>query len=144
MSTPIQEVKPDLKKTLIPKNTFWKILNSWWIVLCFGIGLTSWVSFLYIGYKTNQRKWLLSSLGYFIAMIITFIMLFALDKEKSHIGGLFAVIVTLVSVVHAFIVRKEYLFRLEAIQNLPGGEDAVLKEKIFKEYASKSEGGSHK
>jgi DNA uptake protein ComE-like DNA-binding protein len=121
-----------------PKGTFWKIRKSWWILLTFTIVL-NWIAFFVIGFKVKHKKWKLYGALYSIPFILT--MAFGERYETSDwqwdligfslVGGWIA------SMIHAFRIRKEYLYRLEAIELREPYEDYKLRRQIQSEYGVK-------
>ena len=124
--------------TTTPKGKFWKVRKSWWILLTFTV-MFNWVAFFIIGFKVNHKKWKMYGALY----SIPFILLMAIgDRYESNdwqwdlmgtslLGGWIA------SMIHAFRIRKEYLFRLEAIELREPYEDYKLRGKIQSEYGVK-------
>ena len=102
----------------------WERLHSFWMLWTLPFGFTSWIAFLYIGVRTRQSRWLLWGTLYF-ALFIAFAVsepLFGRHSEISEaIVGLF-IVSWIVSVVHAFSVRLDYLMKLENSSDeiLPG------------------------
>lgn len=141
----------------------WELLNSLWIILTFTY-FTNWLAFIYIGITGRNRRWILYGVLYLLPFFITnIVMSFYVDpsmiNERGEVtnsfvnmtGSLF-MIPWLVSIGHAFYVRKEYLWRLkslkqvEAVEELhfqrrlkemKNAEDRNLRRKINKEYKDK-------
>ena len=97
----------------------WEWLQSWFIVLTFPYILLSWAAFFYAGLRGGQIKWHLAGLVYLGGLVGLFIMLDrypdAAERPEWFDGvmwGSFAL--WLVSIVHAFLIRKEFLVRLDA------------------------------
>jgi hypothetical protein len=120
------------------KGTFWKIRKSWWILFTFTI-MFNWIAFFIIGSKVKHKKWKMYGALYSIPFIL--LMVFG-DRYETNdwqwdlvgfslIGGWIA------SMIHAFRIRKEYLFRLEAIELREPYEDYKLRGQIQSEYGVK-------
>jgi DNA uptake protein ComE-like DNA-binding protein len=110
----------------------WERKNSRWIIASFF--LFGFAGFFYIGSKAKQKKWIIAGSLY----AILFAIVFLLQYINNEIGGkiyiyysAISMVYYVCSIVHSFLVRKEYLLRLEAIQIT--GKDS-LKEKIQHEY----------
>jgi hypothetical protein len=121
-----------------PKGTFWKIRKSWWILFTFTI-MFNWIAFFIIGSKVKHKKWKMYGALY----SIPFILLMAIgDRYESSdwqwdILGLSLIGGWIASMIHAFRIRKEYLFRLEAIELREPYEDYKLRGQIHSEYGVK-------
>jgi DNA uptake protein ComE-like DNA-binding protein len=124
--------------TTTPKGTFWKIRKSWWILFTFTI-MFNWIAFFIIGSKVKHKKWKMYGALY----SIPFILLMAIgDRYESSdwqwdILGLSLIGGWIASMIHAFRIRKEYLFRLEAIELREPYEDYKLRGQIHSEYGVK-------
>jgi len=101
------------------KSTTWEIVNSLWILPCFFIGLLSWASFIYIGRRVAKRKYVLWGIVYTIPVIAISIGVSASEHAGDpyydmvdDIAGLVFFISWIASILHAFIIRKEYLVLL--------------------------------
>jgi hypothetical protein len=114
------------------KGKRWEILHSWWIVLTFTLGFFNWVAFLYIGFRAKQRKWILWGLFY----SISFVMMILFDSQgrlPTWLQNLmFFLIVGLgiISILRAFLVRRGYLVRLEAVQREASEKESALKQHL--------------
>lgn len=121
-----------------PKGTFWKIRKSWWIVLTFTV-MFNWLAFFIIGFKVKHRKWQMFGLLYSIPFILLMVFEGRYDTSEwqwdvmgfALLGGWIA------SMIHAFRIRKEYLYRLEAIELREPYEDYKLRGQIQAEYGVK-------
>jgi hypothetical protein len=115
----------------------WEISHSLWIGWTFTLGFFNWVAFFYIGIRAKHRRWLLWGLFY----AIPFILAMATADRPAFDGwvGDLVVVLTLVlgviSIIHAFRVRKEYLLRLEALQRGVPERDAALRDRVDAEFA---------
>lgn len=120
------------------KGRRWEILHSLWVGWTFTLGFFNWIAFFYVGLRAKQRKWILWGLLYSTPFIVE---MFVLDSETrdSTLGNLtiaLQLILAVVSIIHAFKIRKEYLLRLEALQRARKAMDreATLKRRIEAEY----------
>ncbi|WP_424356366.1 ComEA family DNA-binding protein [Methanobacterium sp. MBAC-LM] len=124
------------------KGTLWELTHSLWILWTLAFGFLSWVSFFYIGFRTKQRKWILWGLIYSSSAITAMLIgptadysimvpedSWIMDLQIFYFFGLW-----LISIFHAFWVRKEYLLRLEAISDPEIRDEAYLKRKYAMEY----------
>jgi len=101
------------------KSLLWQLAHSWWILLTFTF-LFNGIAFFYIGSKVKNKRWSMFGAVYsfpFIFMIIAAIidpefgLIATIAVSSIYVGGLS-------SMVHAFIIRKEFLIRLEGQQYL--------------------------
>ena len=78
-----------------------KIKNSWWVVLSFIIFLNG-LGFLYIGFKHNNRNWILEGIAYEFPWFFYFVV-FAIYgvSVPSTLMITFAVILMLISVIRS-------------------------------------------
>lgn len=124
--------------TTTSKGQRWEILHSLWIFWTFTLGFFNWVAFVYIGYRTRQRKWILWGSLYSVPFVL--LIVFA---DTTNSGSLvlnltvpFLFVLGVVSLVHAFKVRMEYLIRLEALQSREADRIAALRREIKREYSA--------
>ncbi|WML33265.1 helix-hairpin-helix domain-containing protein [Clostridium sp. OS1-26] len=103
----------------------WEILNSLWILFTFTLAFFNWIGFFYIGYKTKCKKWIFSGLIY----SIPFILAIAAGINNSFTAGL-TIILGIIGIVHAFMIRTEYLIRLDAIKRGKVLSDSEVKKII--------------
>ena len=121
-----------------PKGTFWKIRKSWWILFTFTI-MFNWIAFFIIGSKVKHKKWKMYGALY----SIPFILLMAIGDRYSTIDWQWDIVGFallggwIASMIHAFRIRKEYLYRLEAIELREPYEDYKLRGQIQAEYGVK-------
>jgi len=121
--------------TSTPRGIFWRVRNSWWILLPFTI-LFNWIAFFIIGYKVKHKKWSIYGGIYSIPFILLIVLGTPYDTTQwqwdvigySLFGGAIA------SIIHAFRIRKEYLFRLEAVELRKPEEEKRLRGQIELEY----------
>ena len=118
------------------KGKKWEILNSLWIIWSFVFGL-NYAGFFWIGYRTKQKKWVLFGCLYLV-------LGFAVPMYASGAsvkGTLLSTILMLiwfgswvVSAIHSFLSRKEYLLRREAIVNGKKAAELAFRQNIQNEY----------
>ncbi len=80
----------------------WELRNSAWVLLSF-VGL-AWIGFFIIGKQAQNKKWLMVGGIYAAILIITFFLV-----AKWDIFVYIWMIVVLASIIHSFIVRKQFL-----------------------------------
>ncbi len=83
----------------------WWWRHSIWIVLTFTVGFFNWLAFLYIGVRARRVAWLLASLGYLIPITLT---VAAIGSSYLGVAIGFQLLMSGVSVMHAFIARPRY------------------------------------
>ncbi len=113
----------------------WELFHSLWVGWTFTLGLFSWVAFFYIGLRARRIRWVLWGLLYFVVF-----MLFAVpngndpDSEiaRATVGPM--IVAGFISVVHAFLVRTDYLLRLENRMQEAAETDARLRRRLEGEY----------
>ncbi|WP_102026760.1 ComEA family DNA-binding protein [Salirhabdus sp. Marseille-P4669] len=97
---------------ITPFGKRWEIRHSIWMIWLFGIaGLTSFISFLYIGSRMKKVKWNIAALIYFICMAQYFF--YGGDYDIDHIIFEISLVIALaawvISIIHGFNARREYL-----------------------------------
>lgn len=94
------------------KSKAWRLLQSWWIVLSF-IPLLPWLPFLYIAARTKKNSWAVWSLVYAIPNFIFFFTDYPHESSAYDMVLAASMMSTVVAIIHSFVIRKEYLNRLE-------------------------------
>src|SRR5215211_3083571 len=97
------------------KDKRWELLHSLWIAWTFTLGFFSWVAFAYIGLRAKHTRWILWALFYATPLIL-FAITVQVTNRWTNLTLSATVVLGVVSVIHAFLVRKEYLLRLELLQ----------------------------
>ncbi|WP_026688556.1 hypothetical protein [Alteribacter aurantiacus] len=93
-------------------STGWKIRHSlyflWFLTVFF-----FFIAFLHIGLRTRNKRWMLYSLLYFLPLLVSFIF-FILDVLPTLEYMLFLLFFVglVLGLVHAIVIRKEYLHAL--------------------------------
>jgi hypothetical protein len=94
------------------KSKEWRLLQSWWIVLSF-IPLLPWLPFLYIAARTKKNSWAVWSLVYAIPNFIFFFTDYPYESSAYDMVLAASMMSTVVAIIHSFVIRKDYLNRLE-------------------------------
>jgi len=115
------------------KSAWRRLLQSWWILLTFTL-LFNWIPFLYIAGRTRNKRWAIWGLVYAIPFMLTMADMFPDGSAADDNVSTAVLIGCLISMIHAFSIRKEFLLRLEARQLSARGEDEALIRKIEAEY----------
>ncbi len=129
------------------KNSIWRLTHSLWILWTLPFGLSSWISFFYIGIRVRQMKWIISGLIYTIPLIIgmligptsDYLIIISGNSGLSDLQYGFIIVIWIVSMIHAFLVRNEYLIRLEVIKEAKNTPDKYLRSKYAQEYFGNKE-----
>ena len=123
------------------KGPRWEILHSLWIAWTFTLGFFNWVAFFYIGVRAKQLKWILWGLFYAIPFILAmaFATSPAFDGWVGDIIVALIIILGIIGIIHAFRIRKEYLLRLEALQQRTTSNESALRSRIDAESAERKQ-----
>ncbi len=116
------------------RNSQWEWLHSFWILWTFVLGYFGWVAFLWIGFRTRQKKWLLIAPVYLLPLVINLNVSLTDPGLVPNLATMFWLVMWAASVIHAFRVRKEYLLRLKAMRGLEEREEDDLQRRIEAEY----------
>lgn len=88
----------------------WGILNSWWIILTFvPFGLTSFIAFLYVGFKAKELQWKILGCAYLSLVIVFF------NVPLTDIWLAVFLLSWIFSVIYAFKIRSIYLGYLQGL-----------------------------
>ena len=102
------------ERSITPYGRRWEWWHSLWIGWALlTVGMFSWASFLYAGLRGRGRSWLLWAAAYATPWVP--LIVFTEDKpgwDGLDYAFLYLTIVWLVSSVHAFLIRPEYLRRI--------------------------------
>ena len=102
------------------KGKDWRLRHSLWIAWTFALSFFSWLAFLYVGARTQRLRWKLWGLAYGVPP--AFVILIPNDTAGADNSWLMNFFISLTvgcglaSIIHAFLIRREYLLRLEMIQ----------------------------
>ncbi|WHX48977.1 helix-hairpin-helix domain-containing protein [Paenibacillus woosongensis] len=89
------------------------IAASWWVAATFvPLGLTSFVAFLYAGVRVKNHVWRNFGFMYLGLLIGAFMM------SGSGVGASIVFTMWIVSIIHAFTIRQDYLVQLAAIKEM--------------------------
>lgn len=122
--------------SLTGRGKGWEWFQSWYILLTLPFGLTHYLAFLYTGFRTRNWLWLGMGAAYFGLFV------FAIQQANKFAAGeawddkmaALWFVPWLVSIVHAFIIRKKFLLTLDAhMQNQVVADDR-LRTKIHADY----------
>lgn len=94
----------------------WELLHSLWIGWTFALGFFSWLAFAYIGLRARHPRWLLWAAFYASPLILFTVFTVNMPQSWADVTLSATVVLGIVSVVHALLIRKEYLLRLDLIQ----------------------------
>lgn len=122
------------------KGIGWELIQSWYIVLTFvPFNGTSFLAFFYLWLRGKKITWLLAGLIHLASISV---LMWAANKYPDNkarpewfdytfwqAGGLW-----LLAMVHAFLLRKEFLLRIEASSEKERDDDSALRTKIQKQY----------
>jgi DNA uptake protein ComE-like DNA-binding protein len=102
------------------RGTKWNILNSWWVLTTLGLGLTSWAGFVYAGAAARKRSWTIWGIIYTLPLLIVAVgtVLEHTKYKDSWINGLLGgmiIIIWVFSIIHALVIRRDFLVRREAV-----------------------------
>ncbi|MBU5468595.1 helix-hairpin-helix domain-containing protein [Virgibacillus sp. MSJ-26] len=109
-----------MSKSITPLGRKWEMANSIWMIWLFvPFGFTFFISFLHIGVRARQLKWLIAGFIYFGIVMNVFIIadtkLSDTLYEDISYGLLF--FSWSIGIAHAFLVRRKYLvIRAERIR----------------------------
>jgi hypothetical protein len=94
----------------------WEWRHSLWLLWTFTLGFFGWLAFAYIGIRGRHSRWILWAVFYATPLI--FFATFAVNVSQVWVNATlsFNALLSVVSIVHAFLVRKEYLLRLDLIK----------------------------
>lgn len=116
------------------KGKKWEILNSLWIVWSFVIFL-NYIGFFWIGKRAKQKKWILFGFLYFIIVFLEFLIpMYNLTEDMTVLKGIIELIwfvSWILSIIHSFWIRQEYLVRREAVINNQGTYNVAFREKVL-------------
>lgn len=112
----LSESTNDLHNKESQKSGKWRFINSLWIGFTFTLGFLNWMSFLYVGIHVRRIKWIICAIIY--AIPITFGLLSTShgpfpNKFILNFSALLILFMGVISIIHAFMIRNEYLIRLE-------------------------------
>ncbi len=98
----------------------WEWRHSLWLLWTFTLGLFGWLAFAYIGIRGRHPRWLLWAAFYATPVIFFAVIASTVSQSWANATLNFNALFSVVSIVHAFLVRKEYLLRLDLIERETG------------------------
>ncbi|GGG07917.1 hypothetical protein [Paenibacillus aceti] len=99
----------------------WETLQSWWILLTlFPLGVASFLSFLYIGLRVKNWRWIIYGLVYLGGAIAVF-------ATSEGVSAIIAITLWIVSIIHAIKVRSAFLIQLDVYKS---GEKSREQQRI--------------
>jgi hypothetical protein len=118
----------------------WELLHSLWMAWTLTFGLLSWVAFLYIGFRTRRIRWLVWGAVYLAAFAV-YMSAKPGSETQLVLTGLM-VVIGVVSVVHAFAIRGDYLARLENRMREVADTDERARRRLEPELKTRTESPS--
>jgi hypothetical protein len=109
------------KRISTSRGKAWERRHSLWILWTFALGFFSWLAFAYIGIRARHPRWLLWAVLYASPLIFFAVVSVGVSQAWSDATLNFNVLLGIVSIVHAFLIRKEYLLRLDLIKRERSG-----------------------
>lgn len=113
-------------KEITVRGKKWERKNSLWVIWSF-FGFSS-ISFLNIGIKAKEKKWIITGIIYFVVLWGGMIIVGDMPGKAGEILADAMMILYIVSIVHPFLVRKSYLKKYDMI--LKNNEVELEHEKI--------------
>lgn len=104
------------KQSVTVRGKAWERKNSLWIIwsffACAGVG------FLMTGKKIKEKKWIIIGIAYLVALWVGFGILGSLGEgTAAEAVGIILDIIYIGSIVHCFIVKNQYLKKLDLVMN---------------------------
>ncbi|WP_462410813.1 ComEA family DNA-binding protein [Neobacillus sp. Marseille-QA0830] len=118
-----------------PKGTIWRVRHSLWMLFTFTF-IFNWIGFFIIGRKARHKKWSMYGALYTIPFILLCVFgeRYSTNAWQWDLIGYSMIGGGIISIIHAFRIRKEYFYRLEAIEMRRPEEDRRLRGQIQAEY----------
>jgi DNA uptake protein ComE-like DNA-binding protein len=124
--------------SITSKGKAWEWRHSLWMGWTFlTFGLFGWIAFMHIGIRVKQRKWVLWGFVYLVPFIVL-----TLPNPPAVLLNSLLVVGWIASTVHAFLVRREYLMRLEAIQQGKVYTGVAARQRTDAEYGTNAQTAS--
>ena len=131
--------------SITKKGKKWEILNSLWIIWTFTWVFNS-VAFFWISLRAKHKKWILFGWLY---LLLGFVPMYfsgeiinnnfsdsARWKQFADILGYISLVSCIVSIIHAFLIRKSYLVRREYVIDNAEKLNEEFREKILRQAAN--------
>jgi hypothetical protein len=93
------------------------------------------VAFIYIWLRVRRIRWILWGTVYFAIIMVFAILPFESKYAETSVGLM--VVAGFISIVHAFLVRDDYLVRLENRMHKAAEEEAGTRSRLEEEYRSR-------
>lgn len=112
---------------------------AWMTPLAFPFGWAAWASFLYVGLRVRQTRWVAAGAVYLL-VVIGAIAAIAVDPNEeggfgTGVGTVISLVLWAVAAIHAFVIRKEFVRRLELRARV---EDHELDRRIAADLVASS------
>lgn len=100
--------------------------NAYIALTFFIMGWLSWAAFVYVGVRVRHRKWIVAGAIYF-AITTVWTLLLGLGEGEAEevftsIGAILCFSMWAASIVHAFVIRKEFGRRLDLRLRVEDGQ----------------------
>src|SRR5690625_7466079 len=109
-----------MSKSITPLGRKWEMANSIWMIWLFvPFGFTFFISFLHIGVRARQLKWLIAGFIYFGIVMNVFIIADTKLSDTLYVDISYGLLFFswCIGIAHAFLVRRKYLvIRAERIR----------------------------
>lgn len=116
------------------KGLRWEILHSFFLVWNF-VPLVYWIPIAWIGLRVRKWLWVLAAALYATPTVIAMVLVeTAKGSPLEHIFIGLMFLAQIVAAVHGFMVRAEYLIRLETREQSRQAEYALLRMKASRDY----------
>jgi hypothetical protein len=121
-----------MTENITPKGFFWRLKNSWYVLLVFLFPL-SFFPFFYMGIKTSTLKWKIMGAAYMGLLLAPIPLL------HNKMGVMITVFSYFAAIIQIFSYRQEYLTRLEIYQQaqIAEKEQLALRQSITEELHAK-------
>lgn len=126
----------DFTMGITNKGKKWELRNSIWILWSFTL-LLACVGFFWIGGRTGRRRWIVFGLVYLVTNFGLIYVAQAFEDINSVVHGTISAVIYIswmIAIVHAFLSRKEYLIRREAVLELKNSTRDAYRDSIRKDY----------
>ena len=84
----------------------WEWLHSLWVGWTFALGFFSWLAFAYIGLRARHPRWLLWAVLYATPLILFAVVTANISQSWANITLYATFVLGVVSIIHAFLIRK--------------------------------------
>lgn len=117
------------------KGKSWEIKHSLWILWSFSFFLNG-IGLIKAGNKTRVKKWRNAGIFYLVAIWSLMITVDGIQDMAKNIRDIGTLVLYIVCIIHSFVIKKEYLIRLELLVDKKALPDKVdeLRNKVAREY----------